>query len=126
MLKKGEAVFEFTNLPTPYETQVWYETIRTTVSKMEPNAIGYIGWGDLYAYTYAAWVDLGRTDLRFIEPTPYSKKGGMARSMLEFIRSNMGSRPQYFQWTIDEVTAAGIQLETQNVGPTRLFKVTPP
>jgi hypothetical protein len=122
MLKTGQAVFEFTGIPSPAETLDWYQNIRATVAAMEPNAIGYIGWNDLFAYTYAAWVDLGRTDLRFIEPSPYSQKGGMATSMLNFIRANLDKRPQYFGWMVDRVVSVGIRLQAVDVGPTRLFR----
>lgn len=122
MLKSGQAAFAFTGIPSPDETLSWYQNIRATVAAMEPDAIGYIGWNDICAYTCAAWVDLGRSDLRFIEPTPYSKKGGMATSMLVFIHSNLDKRPQYFGWRIDRVVSAGIRLRAVDIGPTRLFR----
>jgi len=122
MLKTGQAVFAFTGIPTPAETRAWYANIRATAAALEPNAIVYAGWGDVYAYTYAAWIDLGRSDLRFIEPTPYSKKGGMAASMLEHIRANLGVRPQYFAWRIDRVVSAGIRLRPRQVGPTQFYQ----
>ena len=126
MLRAGEAVFEFTGIPSPQETAAWYQRIRATAAAMEPNAIGYISWGDMYAYTYAAWVDLGRTDLRFIEPTPYSKKGGMAATMRKFIRSNLSQRPQYFQSINNQVVNDGIRLNPEAVGPTTLYKAVVP
>jgi hypothetical protein len=46
-------------------------------------AVLVLDWRTLYAACYLAHVELGRTDLRFIEATPYGGSGGLAQSLIE-------------------------------------------
>ena len=121
-LQAGQADFPFTNLPSRAELSLWRSTLTSTIRDMEPNAIAFVGWNELYPYYYIAYIEQGRTDLAFVEFTPYSKKPGLSSSSLAYIRSLHGTRPMYFAYPLDELRRAGIQLDERHVGPTLFFQ----
>lgn len=121
----GEIWFDFAGMPRAAEAADWHAGIVQTVNALGKNTIVYLGWYDVYAYYYVAYIELGRDDLYFIEPTPYSRKGGIATSMLAFIRANQGKREQMFQYEIERLDQVGLYTRPRAVGPNRFFVLQP-
>ncbi len=109
----------------PYDRNVdaLHHTAMATVSQLEPNAIVFTDWYWLYPYYYAAHIELGRTDLQFIETAPRNDKGGLASSVVEFVREKIEAHPIYFAQRVQEIERAGFRLTPVLVGPARLYKV---
>ncbi len=99
------------------------QTAADTVRPLEPNAIVFTDWNWLYLYYYAAHVEQGRTDLRFVETYPRAEKRGLARSVPEFVQANFQEHPIYFSQRVGEIEGLGFTLRSVTIGPTRLYKV---
>jgi len=99
------------------------KTATDTVLPLEPNAIVFTNWVWLYLYYYAAHVEQGRTDLRFVETYPWSEKWGLARSVPEFVQANFQNHPIYFSQRIGEIEAIGFTLRPVTFGTMQLYKV---
>ncbi len=70
----------------PYPLRNLAEPRRVAVQRLQgipQGAILVLDWRTLYAACYLAHVEQGRTDLRFIEATPYGGSGGLAQSLIE-------------------------------------------
>jgi hypothetical protein len=120
-LRDGETHFEFANIIPNNQAESWHQVITTTVAAMEPDAIALIGWNDVYAFYYVAYVELGRDDLYFIEATPYSHKPGMAASLVALIDQNLDTRPIYTETRFQDLNRLGINSVSTTVGAKRLF-----
>ncbi len=94
-----------------------------TVEQMKPNAVVFIDWNWLYVYYYAAHIEQGRTDLRFIEAAPRADRPGLPRSVIDFIAANIDERPIYFSHPFPEVEAAGFRYQRTEIWYTTFFKV---
>ena len=99
------------------------KTASDTVTPLEPNAIVFTNWNWLYLYYYAAHIEQGRTDLRFVETYPWSEKWGLARSVPEFVQANFQNHPIYFSQRVGEIEAIGFTLQPVTLGPTQLYKL---
>jgi hypothetical protein len=100
--------------------------ISHTVEKMKPNAIVFMDWNWLYTYYYIAHIEQGRTDLRFIEPSPRADVPGLPHSVIEFIDANIETRPIYFSRPFAEVEAAGFTFQRAEIWYTTFYKVVRP
>ena len=96
------------------------------VEQMKPNTVVFMDWYWLYTYYYIAHVELGRTDLRFIEPTPRADKWGLPDSVIDFIQANIDSRPIYFSQPFAEMEAAGFKFYPTEIWFTPFYKVMRP
>jgi hypothetical protein len=94
-----------------------------TVPLLDENAIVFTDWTWLYPYYYAAHVEQQRLDLQFVETYSRSDQSGLPASVIEFIRSEIGSRPIYFSEGVAEVEAAGFELKPIYFGFIRFYKV---
>ncbi|MCL6431862.1 MAG: DUF2723 domain-containing protein [Anaerolineae bacterium] len=69
----------------PYPLRDLAEPRRVAAQRLQgipQGAILVLDWRTLYAACYLAHVEQGRTDLRFIEATPYGGSGGLAQSLI--------------------------------------------
>jgi hypothetical protein len=123
---KGEAPFLGTR---EYLVNSGTRGLRTeaanTVKALDRDAIVFIDWNRLYPFYYAAHIDGGRPDLRFIEATPRAERSGLALSVIEFVRSRIGERPIYSVNRIGELERAGFTFRPVMVGPTPMFRIQP-
>jgi hypothetical protein len=94
-----------------------------TVKALDQDAIVFIDWNRLYPFYYAAHIDGGRPDLRFIEARPRAESPGLALSAIEFVRSHVGEQPIYSVNRIGELERAGFAFQPVMVGPTPMFRI---
>ena len=121
-MREGEAYFEGKGIPPRLERTAWYNLISATVKELPENAVVFVDWTNLYPYYYAAYVEQGRTDLAFHEPIPYSIKGRMAETMVQFAIEEAKSRPVYSLLELEEFDQAGLEVMFVRVGPTQLVE----
>jgi hypothetical protein len=93
------------------------------VDQLPPDAIVFADWNPLYMYIYAAYIDQGRLDLRFIEPAPRADKPGLPDSAIEFIDANIATHPIFFTQTRPEVERAGYRFRQRAMWSTVLYEV---
>jgi hypothetical protein len=117
----GEPGFLIQEDPSPMA-----RTAYRTVEQMKPDSIVFLDWGSLYLYYYVAHIEQGRTDLRFIEPSPRADVPGLPNSVIEFIEANLDSRPIYFAFPFHEVEAAGFQFRRVQIWYTTFHQVYRP
>jgi hypothetical protein len=103
-----------------------YQQVLLVVKDLEPDAIMFQGWGLLYPYWYAAHIEQGRIDLRFIEQNPYHESPGFPASTVEFIRANNRQHPIYLVAHQPEVVQAGFKLVPVRIGFAQFYKVEEP
>jgi hypothetical protein len=121
-VREGEAHFEGKGFPPRLERTAWYNLISATVKELPENALVFVDWSNLYPYYYAAYVEQGRTDLAFHEPVPYSIKGRMAETMVQFALEEAKSRPVFALFELKEFDEAGLEETFIRVGPTQLVE----
>jgi hypothetical protein len=97
--------------------------LRLSLMDAPPNAIILLDWELLYPSYYVAHVELGRTDLMFVETYPADDQDGLADSVLEFITTRQAEHPVFVSDRLPEVSAAGYYLAPLRIGPTRLYRV---
>lgn len=81
------------------------QRVERVLRYLEDDAIVFTDWQMLHAYYYVAHVEQARTGTRFYG---LRKRGGVARTKLDFIAANVGARPIYVQapaLELDEVVA---------------------
>jgi hypothetical protein len=100
--------------------------VSNTVEQMNPNAIVFMDWNWLYPYYYAAHIEQGRMDLRFVETTPRADVPGLPASVIEFIAANIDTRPIYFSRPFDEVRAAGFEFRRTEIWYITFYQVVLP
>jgi hypothetical protein len=121
-LRQGEALFEGYSFPSRQDRAYWYADIAATVRALPANAVVYEDWWNLYPAYYAAYIEQGRTDLWFLEATPYSEKGGMAESMVAFAVEKAGEGPLLSVNEQPALRRAGLVQSNILVGSKRMFK----
>ena len=94
-----------------------------TVQALEDNAIVFTDWDWLYPYYYAAHVQQGRMELRFIETQPRSDGDGLAVSVLAFVAAAYPDHPIDFSSRVAELARAGWRLRMTRAGPTTLYRL---
>ena len=103
-----------------------YKQVSLIVKDLEPNAILFQEWSVLYPYWYAANIEQGRADLRFIEQNPYHQSPGFPASTIDFIRANVGEHPIYLAAYQSEVKQAGFKLTPVSIHFALFYKVEKP
>lgn len=103
-----------------------YKQVSLVVKDLKPNAIMFQNWDVLFPYWYAADIEQGRTDLRFIEQDPYHKSSGFPASTIDFIRANVGKHPIYLADYQSEVQQAGFKLIPVSIDFAQFYKVEKP
>jgi hypothetical protein len=105
------------------ETETISRVAERVVEQLPPNAIVFIQWYQLYTYYYAAHIEKGRLDLRFVEPAPHADRPGLPASVIEFIRENIATHPIFFTQPWDEVEAAGFRFQARDIRFIRFYQV---
>lgn len=110
-----------------WEDPSWMvEEASMTVEQMKADLVFFVDWGWLYVYYYAAHIEQGRTDLRFIEASPRSDVPGLPQSVIEFIEANIDFRPIYFSNKVGEVEQAGYKFHSRKIWNTIFYEVVRP
>jgi hypothetical protein len=123
-LRAGEIRFDFMGLPANYELTRWHQLIRFNTRSLPKNAVVLMGWENIYAYAYAANVELGRPDLLFIEAYPYAHKDGMADSLFDYLKGKMKNGcPVIAYERYDDLERGGFQLQSTTFGISEMFMV---
>jgi hypothetical protein len=100
----GEDPFLVNYAPTCGEPmEQFHERVRLLVHDLEPHAVVFTGWCLLYPYYYVAHVELGRTDLVFLQDYPHPYYFELADSAVEFTEENAPHRPVYFTHVVRKV-----------------------
>jgi len=97
--------------------------LRPSLAAAPENAIIFLNWDLLYPSYYVAHVELGRTDLMFVESYPADDQDGLADSVLEFIAAHQTEQPVFVSDRLPELSAAGYHLAPLRVGAMRLYRV---
>jgi hypothetical protein len=105
------------------ETATTHRMAQRVVEQLPADAIVFVDWNDLYTYYYAAHIEQGRLDLRFIEPAPRADRSGLPASTIEFIRANIPTRPIFFARRWPEVERAGYRFRTREIRFVRFYQV---
>jgi hypothetical protein len=105
------------------QTETISRVAARTVERLPPNAIVFIQWDQLYTYYYAAHIEKGRLDLRFVESMPHADRPGLPTSVIEFIRENIATHPIFFTQRWDEVEAAGFRFQARDIQFIRFYQV---
>jgi hypothetical protein len=82
----------------PFEVDIserLHRSLRPIVDALEPGAVVFCDWDELYAFYYVAHVVQGRTDLSFVQIRPATQQARVASSALDFIESSLTSRAIY-------------------------------
>ncbi len=124
-LKMGEFREDFMNLPSNQELETWHTMVRFNAADLPKNAVVLADWYNIYAYTYAAQVELGRPDLLFIEAYPFAYGSNrMADSLLQFLREKMEKGyPVVALQRYDELSDRGFTVQSLPVGVTEMFLI---
>jgi 4-amino-4-deoxy-L-arabinose transferase-like glycosyltransferase len=97
--------------------------LRPSLIDAPENAIIFLDWDRLYPSYYVAHIELGRSDLMFVETYAADDQRGLASSVLEFIATHQAEHPVFVSDRLPELLAAGYSLAPLRVGPTRLYRV---
>ena len=117
-----EPAFDFDEFPHYNEN---LELMVTAVTAQLPdNAILFTDFGMVYPYYYAAHLQQGRNDLRFIETYPADDQDTVADSLLEFVAAHQDDSPIYFSERLWELSDAGFDLSPVRLGPLRAYKIS--
>ena len=123
-LRAGEMRFEYMGLPGNKQLEQQHRVISSNVKALDENAIVLMGWTDLFRYYYAAEVEQGRKDLRFIEAYPRADKEGMAGSLFTFLKEQIQQgHPVYALERYDDLQRGGFRLRMKAVGFSQMYQV---
>ena len=121
---RGEAPFLVAReYPANTTTRYLRAEMAGVVRELEENAIVFVDWGRLYPLYYAAHIDAGRRDLKFIEARPRSESSALADSVIEFVAARVDRRPIYSLNRLVELERAGFSFRPVTKGSLRLFKI---
>jgi hypothetical protein len=107
----------------PVTSESAYRAAQRVVEQLPPDAVVFVDWSQLYTYYYAAHIEQGRLDLRFIEPEPRADRPGLPASAIEFIRENIATRPIFFTRPWPEVERAGYRFQAREIRFVRFYQV---
>jgi hypothetical protein len=127
-VRRGNVAFtsdDFDEYPVPAHSssEDAQTLLRLSLADAPENAIIFLDWDMLYPSYYVAHIELGRTDLMFVETYPADDQDGLAGSVLEFIATRQAEHPVFVSDRLPELLAAGYYLAPLRVGPTRLYRV---
>jgi hypothetical protein len=100
--------------------------LRVSLADAPENAIVFLDWDLLYPSYYVAHIELGRSDLMFVETYRADDQDGLADSALEFIATRQAGHPVLVSDRLPELSCAGYHLAPLRVGPTRLYRLVQP
>jgi 4-amino-4-deoxy-L-arabinose transferase-like glycosyltransferase len=115
--------FEEYPVPSNSSSEDLQALLRPSLADAPENAIIFLDWDMLYPNYYVAHIELGRTDLMFVETYPADDQDSLADSVLEFIATRQTEHPVFVSERLSELSAAGYHLAPLRVGPTRLYRV---
>lgn len=129
-VRQGSAAFTWDDLaeypvPPNRSSEDMQALLRLSLADAPENAIVFLDWDMLYPSYYVAHIELGRTDLMFIETYPADDQEGLADSALEFITTRQTEQPVFVSERLPELSVAGYHMSPLRVGPTRLYRVVP-
>jgi hypothetical protein len=75
---------------------------RKLLNRVEPNAIVFSDWDNLYSYVYTAQLVIDRGDITFHEAF-IGDEPRLADSAIAYINANIDKRPIYFTLWLDEL-----------------------
>ena len=122
----GEDPFRVLYAPTCKEPiEVYHQRVRAMVRDLEPGAVLFTGWTLLYADYYVAHVELGRTDLVFVQDYPQADCFELADSAVEYA-AEMASTGHavYFTHIVGKIAAKYRLTEVQR-GRDKLYRMGP-
>lgn len=123
-LQAGAIRFDFMNLMSNRELQGWHALIAENVRQLPPDALVLTDWGQLYPSYYAAVVEQGRGDLRFLETYPYATKRPLADTLIDYVKAQMAQgRPVYSEREIPEMRRGGLSMRETVIGTRRVFQI---
>jgi hypothetical protein len=122
---EGPQRFEFEGYPVDdWSLRLLHPLATATVADLPQDAVVFTDWDLLYPYYYAAQVEGGRTDLRFVETFPRDDVEGLAASVLDHVQEAMArGRPVLFSERPAELEAANYRFGPARAGPTRLYRL---
>jgi hypothetical protein len=127
LIRMGRPAFRFDGYPADSVGMTGIHPQATAVvHSLDQDAIVFTDWYWLYSFYYAATIEQGRTDLMFIETTPYVEGGGLAASIIPYVQNHLPSHPIFFARRQPEMTRAGYTFQPVHVGPMTLYRVQAP
>jgi hypothetical protein len=127
LIRMGRPAFRFDGYPADSVGMTGIHPQATAVVRgLDQDAIVFTDWYWLYSFYYAATIEQGRTDLMFIETTPYVEGGGLAASIIPYVQNHLPSHPIFFARRQPEMTRAGYTFQPVHVGPMTLYRVQAP
>jgi len=117
----GDDFEEYPVVPGGFEGV--HQQLQLSLTQAPQDAIVFLDWDLLYPSYYVAHIELGRTDLTFVETYPADDQEGLAASVLEFIAAHQATRPVFVSERLPELAAAGYRLAPHRVGAVRLYQV---
>jgi 4-amino-4-deoxy-L-arabinose transferase-like glycosyltransferase len=127
LIRLGQPIFDFDGYPASGAATAGLHSLATAVVRgLDQDAIVFTEWHWLYPYYYVAYLEEGRTDLMFIETTPYVKGGGLAASIIPYVQDRLTSHPIYFARRQPEMPRVGFSFQSVRVGPMTLYRVQAP
>ena len=127
-VRQGSVAFtwdDFEEYPVPpnSSSRDVQSLLRLSLADAPENATIFLDWDMLYPSYYVAHIELGRTDLMFVETYPADDQENLADSVLEFITTRQTEHPVFVSDRLPELSAAGYHLAPFRFGPTRLYRV---
>ena len=97
---------------------------RRVVDALPEGSIVLTDWDRMWPYTYAAYLEAGRLDLRFLETYPRDDRPEIADSLVEYIRAHLPQHPIFIEERDRRLRQEGFRLVPKRVGGVRMYRVT--
>jgi len=104
-----------------YSTE-FHQHVRELIADFEPDAVVFTGWCLVYPYYYVAHVEMGRTDMEFLQDYPHPYHFELADSALAYVEEVSPHRPVYFTHVVAKV-AEVFEIEPIRRGRETFFRV---
>ena len=104
-----------------YSTE-FHQHVRELITDFEPDAVVFTGWCLVYPYYYVAHVEMGRTDMEFLQDFPHPYHFDLADSALAYVEEVSPHRPVYFTHIVAKV-AKVFEIEPVRRGGETFFRV---
>ena len=103
----GEPAFRVLYAPTCKEPiDVYHQRVRDLVHDLEPGAVLFTGWDLLYPDYYVAHIEMGRTDLIFVQDYPQADCFELADSAVEYAQEMASTgHSVYFTHKVGKIAA---------------------
>jgi hypothetical protein len=120
----GEDPFRVLHAPTCDEPiDAYHQRVRELVRDLEPGAVLFTGWTLLYPDYYVAHVEMGRTDLIFVQDYPQADCFELADSAVEYAEEMAGGgHAVYFTHVVAKI-AKKFELAKVQRGRDKLFRL---